>query len=336
MHNESEFEYSANDLMSIEDQCEIPEPFDPYDDNGNAQENLPQEQQKSVDDISAENITNETEQSKQVLKANNVSLKSLDFIEFKDEQDGRKSIIDCSKLISEQNKLYSEIISEITSRLNYSELNDADKGIYKALSEKLKIYNNLSQSFIAFFKFPPTKDEFEKINHVGIMRKALNDFKIFSENLEGLHLQQQSEAFSQEFSNFIANNKAKLESLISEYDSFLNNFINKQKKHIEPFEAQFDNILKSYDNSFTKILKIAKGGVITLLLVNVLLVFVFGALSAIIYFQKEEISNIISINNAFEEIKVQQDKNKLIFEFDKNKVKVFDEGGFKKVILQTN
>ena len=341
MHDSGKFEYSVGDFINIEDQGEQASP-DPYDNEPDIDENLPFskdptseeliKQQEQANDVL---IQKEEGGGQEAIISQEMSLKALNFIEFKDEQDGRKDIIDCSKLIIEQNRLYSEIVSEITSRLNYSELNDADKGIYKALAEKLKIYNDLSQSFIAFFKFPPTKDEFEKINHVGIMRKALNDFRIFSDNLENLHLKEQSEGFSQEFSNFIASNKAKLESLIYEYDSFLKSFIDKQKKHIEPFEAQFDSILKNYDKSFTKVLKIAKGGAITLLLTNIILVFVFGALSAAIYFQKEEISDIANINNTFEEIKVLQDKNRLIFEFDKSKTKVFDEGGLKKVIVET-
>ncbi|AHE95272.1 hypothetical protein CFVI03293_B0023 (plasmid) [Campylobacter fetus subsp. venerealis cfvi03/293] len=264
------------------------------------------------------------------------SLKDLGFIEFQDERDGKKDILNFAKLMQEQQSIYNEIASQISSRLHFDNLDEADRVIYIKLQDRIKELYGLTRSFIAFFKYPPTHDEFEKINQAAMMHKALNDFRKFSDSLENLHLKEQSDEFSNQFTNFISSNKTKLENIIHQYDEFLQNFIEKQKSHIEPFEKQFDTILKSYDSSFTKVLKIAKGGTLTLLITNVLLVFIFGCLSTIIYFQKQELDDIKNISNGFNEILVQQRGKDLIFDFNKSKIKIFDEGSFKRIVLETS
>ncbi|CDF65951.1 hypothetical protein CSG_c500 [Campylobacter fetus subsp. venerealis str. 84-112] len=264
------------------------------------------------------------------------SLKDLGFIEFQDERDGKKDILNFAKLMQEQQSIYNEIASQISSRLHFDNLDEADRVIYIKLQDRIKELYGLTRSFIAFFKYPPTHDEFEKINQAAMMHKALNDFRKFSDSLENLHLKEQSDEFSNQFTNFISSSKTKLENIIHQYDEFLQNFIEKQKSHIEPFEKQFDTILKSYDSSFTKVLKIAKGGTLTLLITNVLLVFIFGCLSTIIYFQKQELDDIKNISNGFNEILVQQRGKDLIFDFNKSKIKIFDEGSFKRIVLETS
>lgn len=264
------------------------------------------------------------------------SLKDLGFIEFQDERDGKKDILNFAKLMQEQQSIYNEIASQISSRLHFDNLDEADRVIYIKLQDRIKELYGLTRSFIAFFKYPPTHDEFEKINQAAMMHKALNDFRKFSDSLENLHLKEQSDEFSNQFTNFISSNKAKLENIIHQYDEFLQNFIEKQRAHIEPFEKQFDTILKSYDNSFTKVLKIAKGGTLTLLTINILLVFIFGCLGTTIYFKKQELDDIKNISNGFDNILVQQKGKDLIFDFNKSKIKIFDEGGFKRIVLETS
>ncbi|WP_149028794.1 hypothetical protein [Campylobacter fetus] len=303
-----------------------------FEEDDKSQENsLDQNNTEESSNSKAENLSTQAEP--QTMQP---SLKDLGFIEFQDERDGKKDILNFVKLMQEQQNLYNEISSQISSRLHFENLDEADKVIYTKLQDKIKEFYGLTKSFIAFFKYPPTKDEFEKINQAAIMQKALSDFRKFSDSLENLHIKEQSEEFSNQFSNFISSNKVKLESIIHQYDEFLQNFIQKQKNHIEPFENQFDSILKSYDSSFTKVLKIAKGGTLTLLTINILLVFIFGCLSAVIYFQKQEFEDIKNISNGFNEILVQQKGKDLIFDFNKSKIKIFDEGGFKRIVLETS
>lgn len=297
-------------------------------------------QENTTISADTENLSNQNKPKNDALDDKTLkyqpSLKDLGFIEFQDERDGKKDILNFAKLMQEQQSIYNEIASQISSRLHFDNLDEADRVIYIKLQDRIKELYGLTRSFIAFFKYPPTHDEFEKINQAAIMHKALNDFRKFSDSLENLHLKEQSDEFSNQFSNFITGNKAKLENIIHQYDDFLQNFIEKQRSHIEPFEKQFDTILKSYDNSFTKVLKIAKGGTLTLLLINILLVFIFGCLGTTIYFKKQELDDIKNISNGFENILVQQKGKDLIFDFNKSKIKIFDEGGFKRIVLETS
>lgn len=297
-------------------------------------------QENTNGSTNTENLSNQDEPNNDVLDNETLkhqpSLKDLGFIEFQDERDGKKDILNFAKLMQEQQSIYNEIASQISSRLHFDNLDEADRVIYIKLQDRIKELYGLTRSFIAFFKYPPTHDEFEKINQAAMMHKALNDFRKFSDSLENLHLKEQSDEFSNQFSNFITGNKAKLENIIHQYDDFLQNFIEKQRNHIEPFERQFDTILKSYDSSFTKVLKIAKGGTLTLLIINVLLVFIFGCLGTTIYFKKQELDDIKNISNGFDNILVQQKGKDLIFDFNKSKIKIFDEGGFKRIVLETS
>ena len=55
-----------------------------------------------------------------------------------------------------------------------------------------------------------------------------------------------------------------------------------------------------------------------------------------IYFKKQELDDIKNISNGFDDILVQQKGKDLIFDFNKSKIKIFDEGGFKRIVLETS
>ena len=102
MHDSGKFEYSVSDFINIEDQGEQASP-DPYDNEPDIDENLPfskdltseeliKQQEQANDGL----IQKEERDSQETIISQGMSLKALNFIEFKDEQDGRKDIIDCS------------------------------------------------------------------------------------------------------------------------------------------------------------------------------------------------------------------------------------------------
>ncbi len=343
MSSDAQDKYSVENMLDFGDDADTKSEsssdrageFDSSDDKSEADIATIVAQKINTRNLSEQDEHEENGEEVEALK-HRPSLKDLGFIEFQDERDGKKDILNFAKLMREQQSIYNEISSQISSRLHFDNLDEADRVIYVKLQDKIKELYGLTRSFIAFFKYPPTHDEFEKINQAAMMHKALNDFRKFSDSLENLHLKEQSDEFSSQFSNFISSNKTKLENIIHQYDEFLQNFIEKQRNHIEPFERQFDTILKSYDSSFTKVLKIAKGGTVTLLVINVLLVFVFGCLGTVIYFKKQELDDIKNISNGFDDILVQQKGKDLIFDFNKSKIKIFDEGGFKRIVLETS
>lgn len=259
------------------------------------------------------------------------SLFDLGFIEFEDQD--KKDILNYAKLIQKQRELRDEIINLANTGAELKNISDFERSLFKEIDKKIDEFFHLWNAFINFFKNPPTQNEFENINHSLILQKAFSDFKEFSDNIARLNLEAQSKEFSVEFENFISNTQAKLENVVSQYDDFLKSFISKQKTHIEPFEDQLNSIVKTYDNSFAKMLRIAKGGILTLIATNIILVLVLGILSTVIYFQKEELEGIMNVSKNFESIKVVQDKNSITFDFDKDKVKILETDKSKRVVL---
>lgn len=229
-------------------------------------------------------------------KSTEESLKNLGIV-FEDDNTKKdilnysKSVLAFRKLLDEQTNLYSSIAE-------YQKNDELVVQQVTKLDEKNKEIRSYFESLMSFFTNPPTKEEFELINHSLLLNNVYKSFKDFSDSFENLNMKEQFEANKQifenslkqleNFSNTIEN---KLEITAKKYDDFLTNFITKQTDEINKYNEKSKELSEVYNDSLRKNIKFMKGGTAGLLITNTLLAIVLGIIGVLTYLKYENIQN---------------------------------------------
>ena len=195
-------------------------------------------------------------------------------IEYHDSDE--KDILNYSKLIESQNKLKSKILSLIDTAKSYNNLSEVEKSLFDELESNFNAFFKIWVSFCVLFKKAPTQDELIAQNNILTTKKIINDFNQIHSHFKDLQIEEKSKIFNTNFSNFINNQEARLETTAQEFDEFLKNFVIRQENYLNKFENQVKGLNQNYVKNINSMMKKARMIFNILLGLNFILAFILG------------------------------------------------------------
>ena len=241
----------------------------------------------------------------------------------------------------DENNLYEELTIKNIEILNYNELieklndtkkamlikiqvgiqnsqNNAEEGIFKDLEKTYIELDETCLALISYFKNPPSDEEKEIIYKTASIKKTMEDFAKFANEIEKISLDEKLKNYNTQIENFCQIVEYKLSNNAENYKKFLDDFIANGKQKLNIFSQIFTKMIKNTKYFFTFLAFASMGLGITL---GILMFFVYT--KYLEYEKLQKRANIITQGLAT--ISVDENGKSLTLSFTKNKKTIFTE-----------
>ena len=239
------------------------------------------------------------------------------------------SILDYEQLTRKIADSLKEIANKIYTGKQNSQ-NNTERGIFEDLEISVTEMENAYFNLLEYFKSPPSKDEKEIIGRIASMRKTIDVFSNFANEIQQISLDEKVKDYNEQIHRFCDIVEKKLSNNAEQYGIFLDNFVKDGKQKLNIFSNVFNKMIKN-----TKLLFV----------VMIIIVFatsaILGILAILSYLKFQEYSKLqtkinlitqglatISAEENGKTITLSIAKNKkTILTEDKNSIKITLQGG---------
>ena len=239
------------------------------------------------------------------------------------------SILDYEQLTRKIADSLKEISNKIYTGKQNSQ-NNTERRVFEDLEISVTEMENAYLNLLEYFKNPPSKDEKEIIGRIASMRKTIDVFSNFANEIQQISLDEKVKDYNEQIHRFCDIVEKKLSNNAEQYEIFLDNFVKDGKQKLSIFSDIFNKMVKN-----------------TKLLFIVVIVIVFttsaalGILAILSYLKFQEYSNLqtkinlitqvlatISAEENGKTITLSIAKNKkTILTEDKNSIQITLQGG---------
>ncbi|EAJ1255027.1 hypothetical protein A0Y59_07600 [Campylobacter lari] len=196
--------------------------------------------------------------------------------------------------------------------------NNTEDGIFKDLENNFIELDNTYLALISYFKNPPSDEEKELINKTASIKKTMEDFAKFANEIQKISLDEKLKKYNEQINKFCETVEYKLTYNTQNYNDFLDNFVNDGKQKLNIFSQ-----------IFTKMTKNTKWFLIFFSFTSIGLGIALGILIFLIYIKNTELENlkdrVSTITQGLATISVSEDNKNLTLSFAKKQKTIFTE-----------
>lgn len=233
---------------------------------------------------------------------------------------------DNSKNIAMQNynellEKFENLIKIIIAKINVGKQNaqnNTEDGIFKDLEKNIIELDNTYLALISYFKNPPNDEEKEIINKTISIKKTMEDFAEFANEIQKISLDEKLEKYNEQINQFCEIVEYKLSHNAQNYNDFLDSFIKDGKDKLNIFSQ-----------IFTKMIKNTKSFLIFFSFTTIGLGITLGILLFLIYTKNTELENLQKrvsvITQGLATISVNEDDKSLTLSFAKKQKTILTE-----------
>ncbi|EAH4662684.1 hypothetical protein BED72_07910 [Campylobacter coli] len=223
-----------------------------------------------------------------------------------------------NELLSKFENLIKTIIAKINIGKQNSS-NNTEDGIFKDLEKNIIELDNTFLALISYFKNPPSDEEKEFINKTASIKKTMEDFAEFANEIQKLSLDDKLKKYNEQINKFCEIVEYKLSYNAENYSSFLDHFVENGKLKLNIFSE-----------IFTKMTKNTKWYLIFFSFTSIGLGIALGILILLTYIKYSEYNNlkerVSTITQGLATISIDENsKGSFTLSFAKNKKTIFNE-----------
>ncbi|HDZ5039375.1 TPA: hypothetical protein RTG59_001608, partial [Campylobacter jejuni] len=155
-------------------------------------------------------------------------------------EDNSKNIVmqNYNELLDKFENLIKIIITKINIGKQNAQ-NNTEDGIFKDLESSIMELDNTYLALISYFKNPPNDEEKEIINKTASIKKTIEDFAKFANEIQKISLDDKLKKYNEQINKFCEIVEYKLSHNTKNYNSFLDCFIEDGKKKLDIFSKIF-------------------------------------------------------------------------------------------------
>lgn len=251
---------------------------------------------------------------------------------------------DNSKNIAMQNynellEKFENLIKIIIAKINVGKQNaqnNTEDGIFKDLESNIIELDNTYLALISYFKNPPNDEEKEIINKTISIKKTMEDFAKFANEIQKISLDDKLKQYNEQINKFCEIVEYKLSHNAKNYNTFLDHFVEDGKQK-----------LNTFSEIFTKMTKNTKWYLIFFSFTSIGLGIALGILILLTYIKYSEYNNlkerVSTITQGLATISIDENsKGSFTLSFAKNKklfsmrIKIVFKSHYKEVNEQNN
>ncbi len=251
---------------------------------------------------------------------------------------------DNSKNIAMQNynellEKFENLIKIIIAKINVGKQNaqnNTEDGIFKDLESNIIELDNTYLALISYFKNPPNDEEKEIINKTISIKKTMEDFAKFANEIQKISLDDKLKQYNEQINKFCEIVEYKLSHNAKNYNTFLDHFVEDGKQK-----------LNTFSEIFTKMTKNTKWYLIFFSFTSIGLGIALGILILLTYIKYSEYNNlkerVSTITQGLATISIDENsKGSFTLSFAKNKklfsmrIKIVFKSHYKEVNEQSN
>ncbi|EPB9210203.1 hypothetical protein ACRT6Y_001982, partial [Campylobacter jejuni] len=234
---------------------------------------------------------------------------------------------DNSKNIAMQNynellEKFENLIKIIIAKINVGKQNaqnNTEDGIFKDLESNIIELDNTYLALISYFKNPPNDEEKEIINKTISIKKTMEDFAKFANEIQKISLDDKLKQYNEQINKFCEIVEYKLSHNAKNYNTFLDHFVEDGKQK-----------LNTFSEIFTKMTKNTKWYLIFFSFTSIGLGIALGILILLTYIKYSEYNNlkerVSTITQGLATISIDENsKGSFTLSFAKNKKTIFNE-----------
>lgn len=234
---------------------------------------------------------------------------------------------DNSKNIAMQNynellEKFENLIKIIIAKINVGKQNaqnNTEDGIFKDLESNIIELDNTYLALISYFKNPPNDEEKEIINKTISIKKTMEDFAKFANEIQKISLDDKLKQYNEQINKFCEIVEYKLSHNAKNYNTFLDHFVEDGKQK-----------LNTFSEIFTKMTKNTKWYLIFFSFTSIGLGMALGILILLTYIKYSEYNNlkerVSTITQGLATISIDENsKGSFTLSFAKNKKTIFNE-----------
>ncbi|TKX29176.1 hypothetical protein [Campylobacter aviculae] len=240
-------------------------------------------------------------------------------LECVNDENNSKNIVaqNYNELLEKFENLIKVIIAKINIGKQNSQ-NNTEDGIFKDLESNIIELDNTFLAIISYFKNPPSDEEKEIINKTASIKKTMEDFAEFANNIEKISLDDKLKKYNEQISKFCEIVEYKLSHNAKNYNTFLDRFVEDGKQKLNIFSE-----------IFIKMTKNAKWYLIFFSFTSTGVGIILGILILLTYTKYLEYGKlrerINTITQGLATISVNEDNKSFTLSFAKNKKTIFNE-----------
>ncbi|MCW1591176.1 hypothetical protein OLV19_08915 [Campylobacter jejuni] len=160
---------------------------------------------------------------------------------------------DNSKNIAMQNynellEKFENLIKIIIAKINVGKQNaqnNTEDGIFKDLESNIIELDNTYLALISYFKNPPNDEEKEIINKTISIKKTMEDFAKFANEIQKISLDDKLKQYNEQINKFCEIVEYKLSHNAKNYNTFLDHFVEDGKQKLNTFSEIFTKMTKN-------------------------------------------------------------------------------------------
>ncbi|MCW1522513.1 hypothetical protein OLR57_09630 [Campylobacter jejuni] len=160
---------------------------------------------------------------------------------------------DNSKNIAMQNynellEKFENLIKIIIAKINVGKQNaqnNTEDGIFKDLESNIIELDNTYLALISYFKNPPNDEEKEIINKTISIKKTMEDFAKFANEIQKISLDDKLKQYNEQINKFCEIVEYKLSHNAKNYNTFLDHFVEDGKQKLNIFSEIFTKMTKN-------------------------------------------------------------------------------------------
>lgn len=216
---------------------------------------------------------------------------------------------------------FANIMKEINAKIHIGKQNsqsNTEDGIFKDLENNYIELNNTHLALVSYFTNPPNDEEKELISKTASIRKTMEDFAKFANEIQKISLDEKLEKYNEQINQFCEIVEYKLSHNAQNYNDFLDSFIKDGKDKLNIFSQ-----------IFTKMIKNTKSFLIFFSFTAIGLGITLGILLFLIYTKNTELENLQKrvsvITQGLATISVNEDDKSLTLSFAKKQKTILTE-----------
>ncbi|WP_270969565.1 hypothetical protein [Campylobacter upsaliensis] len=216
---------------------------------------------------------------------------------------------------------FANIMKEINAKIHIGKQNsqsNTEDGIFKDLENNYIELNNTHLALVSYFTNPPNDEEKELISKTASIRKTMEDFAKFANEIQKISLDEKLEKYNEQINQFCEIVEYKLSHNAQNYNDFLDSFIKDGKDKLNIFSQIFAKMIKNTKSFLVFFSFTAIGLGITL-----------GILLFLIYTKNTELENLQKrvsvITQGLATISVNEDDKSLTLSFAKKQKTILTE-----------
>lgn len=216
---------------------------------------------------------------------------------------------------------FDNTMKEINAKIHIGKQNsqsNTEDGIFKDLENNFIELNNTRLALVSYFTSPPNDEEKELISKTASIRKTMEDFAQFANEIQKISLDDKLKQYNEQISKFCEIVEHKLSDNAKNYNTFLDCFVEDGKKKLNIFSEIFIKMTKNtkYYFVFFSFASIALGAILGFLIL----------LTYMKYSEYDKLKEKVNtITQGLATISVDKDNKSLTLSFAKKQKTIFTE-----------